>query len=1013
MFTFIEPRITEEEELVEDLGDTEPPPESRVVENSVKDVTIDAKEEVAQPPMQISYEELDGELEGKLTNREKHNNEHGSQATSRSRSHRDKSPTRQHDRKDGRNVSRDHRHEKSLERRYNKKHHRSASRDLSHQHDSDEDRRYRNTKRTRNDHTIMGATPFTERILRAKLPKGFDKPTDMKYDGTKDPQEHLTAFKARMNLEGAADAVRCRAFPITLAGPAIKWFNALPNESIANFHDIARKFMAQFTTRITKAKHHISLLGVTQKQEESTRKYLDRFDDECLTVDGLTDSVASLCLTNGLMNEDFRKHLTTKPVWTMHEIQNVAKDYINDEEVRQVVAANKRQHANSQHDNSASRHNPTPKENQRDHPRPTNRPPRIGKFSNYTPLTAPITEIYHQIVDRGIIPKARQLKERTGGNKTFYCDYHRGYGHKTQDCFDLKDAIEQAIQDGKLPEFTKIIREPRRAERDKSPEREGRNPRTHKQARRESPEEDPTIIVNVITGKDILSKSKLTMKKDLKVMAIRNQSPIATADNMIMFLPEDCQHGTSAEDAPFVISARIGTGLVRRILVDTGANSNVLFRGAFDKLGLHNNNLQTHRHGVTGLGDNFLKPDGSITLPITIGTSNQKKTILSEFFRTDDGSVGTIYGDREVAAECDNTSLALRKKSRDAAGIFLANLDARQDSQPRPELEGDMEKLQIGPTREEYTFINRNLPYDLKEELSQLLKQNRDLFAFTPADMPGINPDLMSHHLAVDPQPKPVAQRRRKMSPDRAAEVKKQVKALLEANFIRELPYTTWLANVVLVRKSNGKWRILKNAGATYQRLVNKIFRDLSGNKLEVYIDDMLAKTESGDQLTNDLKVIMNTLRKHQMRLNPAKCAFGMEAGKFLGFMITQRGVEANLEKCRAVLEMTSPKNLKDIQKLTGRLTALSRFLGASAQKAIPFFKLMKKWTPFKWETKCEEAFQHFKRVLAEPPILAKPQTGETLYLYLSITEEALTTALIREDEKKEQKPVYFISKVL
>ncbi|XP_015953523.1 uncharacterized protein LOC107477942 [Arachis duranensis] len=428
-----------------------------------------------------------------------------------------------------------------------------------------------------------------------------------------------------MDLEGEADAVRCRAFPVTLAGPAIKWFNGLPNGSIASFHDITRKFMAQFMTRIAKAKHPISLLGVTQRQEESTRKYLDRFNDECLTVDGLTDSVASLCLTNGLMNEDFRKHLTTKPVWTMHEIQNIAKDYINDEQVSQIVAANKRQHATAQHGNSAPRHNPTPKENQRDHPRPANRPPRIGKFSNYTPLTAPISEIYHQIADRGIIPRARQLKERTGGNKTLYCDYHRGYGHKTQDCFDLKDALEQAIRDGKLPEFAKIIREPRRPERDKSPEREGRNPRTQKLHPRESPEEDPTIIVNIITGKDVPSKSKLTMKKDLKVMAVRNQAPITATDNTITFLPEDCQHGTSAEDAPFVISARIGTGLVRRILVDTGADSNILFRGAFDKLGLRKDNLQTHRHGVTGLGDNFLKPDGSITLPITIGTSNKKK----------------------------------------------------------------------------------------------------------------------------------------------------------------------------------------------------------------------------------------------------------------------------------------------------------------------------------------------------------------------------------------------------
>ncbi|XP_072065626.1 uncharacterized protein [Arachis hypogaea] len=321
-------------------------------------------------------------------------------------------------------------------------------------------------------------------------------------------------------------------------------------------------------------------------------------------------------------------------------------------------------------------------------------------------------------------------------------------------------------------------------------------------------------------------------------MAVRHHDPVTIADSAITFLPEDCQHGTSAKDAPFVISARIRTGLVRRILVDTGADSNILFRGAFDKLRLRDDNLQTHRHGVTGLGDNFLKPDGSVTLPITIGTSNQRKTILSEFvvlkdstaynvilgrktindfsaviftkyllmkFRADDGTIGTIHGDREVAAECDNNSLALRKKSRDAAGIFLADLDARLDGQPRPEPEGDMEKLQIGPTKEEYTFINRNLPHDLKEELSQLLKQNRDLFAFTPADMPGISPNLMSHHLAVDPLAKPVAQRRRKMSPDRAAEVRKQVKALLEANFIRELPYTTWLANVVLISTKHAR----------------------------------------------------------------------------------------------------------------------------------------------------------------------------------------------------------------
>ncbi|XP_016178915.1 uncharacterized protein LOC107621408 [Arachis ipaensis] len=273
---------------------------------------------------------------------------------------------------------------------------------------------------------VMGATPFHHSILGVRLPKHFDKPTNMRYDGTQDPQEHLTAFEARMNLEGVGDEVRCRAFSVTLAGPAIRWFNALPQGSITTFADISRSFLAQFTTRIAKAKQPINLLGVTQR--------------------------------NGLLNEDFRKHLTTKPIWTMQEIQNVAREYINDEEVSQVVAANKRQPAypsvrpsgGSERSKEHSRDGGTAK---------TFKPfSRVGKFTNYTPLAAPIVEVYQQITDKGILSKPRQLRDRTGGNKNLYCDYHKGYGHKIQDCFDLKDALEQAIRKGKLAEFAHLIR---------------------------------------------------------------------------------------------------------------------------------------------------------------------------------------------------------------------------------------------------------------------------------------------------------------------------------------------------------------------------------------------------------------------------------------------------------------------------------------------------------------------------------------------------------------------------
>ncbi|XP_016199528.1 uncharacterized protein LOC107640527 [Arachis ipaensis] len=109
---------------------------------------------------------------------------------------------------------------------------------------------------------------------------------------------------------------------------------------------------------------------------------------------------------------------------------------------------------------------------------------------------------------------------------------------------------------------------------------------------------------------------------------------------------------------------------------------------------------------------------------------------------------------------------------------------------------------------------------------------------------------------------------------------------------------------------------------------------------------------------------------------------------------------------------MTSPGCVKDVQRLAGKLTALSRFLGALAEKAIPFFNLMKKGIAFEWTPACEEAFHHFKKILSEPPVLSKPREGELLYLYLAVTTQAMAAILVREEDKT-QHPIYFISKVL
>ena len=218
-----------------------------------------------------------------------------------------------------------------------------------------------------------------------------------------------------------------------------------------------------------------------------------------------------------------------------------------------------------------------------------------------------------------------------------------------------------------------------------------------------------------------------------------------------------------------------------------------------------------------------------------------------------------------------------------------------------------------------------------------------------------------------------------------------EVEKLLVAGFIREVHYLKWLANVVMVKKSNRKWRMcvdftslnnacpkdnfplpridqlvdstvgyelltfmdafsgynqilmkkedqektafvtsrglycykvmlfkLKNASATYQRLVKQIFSKQIGRNMEVYMDDMLVKSKEAKTHLEHLQETFDALRSYRMKLNPMKCVFGVSSRKFLGFMVSQRGIEANPEKVRAILDMTSPKTVKEVQRLTG-----------------------------------------------------------------------------------------------
>jgi hypothetical protein len=141
----------------------------------------------------------------------------------------------------------------------------------------------------------------------------------------------------------------------------------------------------------------------------------------------------------------------------------------------------------------------------------------------------------------------------------------------------------------------------------------------------------------------------------------------------------------------------------------------------------------------------------------------------------------------------------------------------------------------------------------------------------------------------------------------------------------------------------------LKNSLPTFVRAMSKTFGDLIRDRVEVYVVDIVVKTKRGSTLVEDLTLVFDKLQATRTKLNPEKCIYGVSAGKLLGFLVSHRGIEANREKIKAIETMRPPARIKDVQKLTGSLAALSRFISRLAERALPFFMLLWKSDPLSW----------------------------------------------------------------
>uniref|UniRef100_A0A2N9EP38 RNA-directed DNA polymerase n=1 Tax=Fagus sylvatica TaxID=28930 RepID=A0A2N9EP38_FAGSY len=543
-------------------------------------------------------------------------------------------------------------------------------------------------------------------------------------------------------------------------------------------------------------------------------------------------------------------------------------------------------------------------------------------------------------------------------NQNLYCFYHQDKGHVTENCHKYKTLLEQLVAAGHLSDY---------------------------------------------------------------VESNSYWAPISSAHQVVSFSDEDLADVQMPHNDPLVITLRFGDYDVQRVLVDQGSFAEIMYKGLYEKLGLKEADLANFTTPVFGFTGESTIPMGKTTLPVLAGPIN----LQTEFIVVRGTSPYNAIVGRDWLHRMKAVPSTLHQKLRfpTEEGVMEINGDqAPAAVTDKLAAEKDPEKVYFDPSEPEFYFlIGTNLSVDDRQGLVTLLMGFRDVFAWSVYEAPGVSLDLACHSLNISGDAKPISQKRRKLAPERAEIVAKEVERLLEANAIRSVQYPTWLSNTVVVKKKNGKWRDefpgcipglssnsdgsiqtkrrqlslhlkesycyrvmpfgLKNAGATYQRMVTGMFGRLIGNTVEAYIDDMLIKSKKKTSHVEDLREVLEILRATKLRLNATKCLFGVSSGKFLGHMISYNGVEANPDQISALLNLQPPKDAKQVQRLTGMIAALGRFISRSADRCRPFFQLLGKRRKFLWDQD-------------------------------SVSEHAVSAVLVRETNEG-QRPVFFVSKTM
>ncbi|XP_027932692.1 uncharacterized protein LOC114188288 [Vigna unguiculata] len=288
---------------------------------------------------------------------------------------------------------------------------------------------------------------FMDGIMEVELPARWKGLTMSQYDGTTDPEEHVDVFTTQAGLYTSDDAILCRVFLTSLKGPTLKWFTRLPPNSIDCFDMLVTRFGIQFATSKPHHLTSLALVNIRQEKGESLREFMERFGKISLNISNLNPEVAMHHLVTALKPGPFVDSLCKKPMSNLNELQTRATKFMQMEELKEFRSTTQLDTREKKYIDRERVLVPRPDSRFKDSRQP--------KYNRYTPLVSNRARILEEALNADLIATPQRVPTPPNADTTKDCLYHQNYGHTTEDCFTLKDKIEELIQAGQLRRFVK------------------------------------------------------------------------------------------------------------------------------------------------------------------------------------------------------------------------------------------------------------------------------------------------------------------------------------------------------------------------------------------------------------------------------------------------------------------------------------------------------------------------------------------------------------------------------